>query len=62
MVIFNVVATLPYSTLIFNSLTIGVGHKCAATFPTTTSLHVNHGLHILTSTKFKHVTSTYYHG
>ena len=49
----NVDTTLPCcSTLIMNSLTIGVRHECAATFRTATSLH---------NTKFKHVTSMYYH-
>ena len=57
---FSVVTTLPFSTLIFNSLTIKVRHKCATTFPTTTSLII-YFFHILTNTRFKHVTSTYYH-
>ena len=35
--------------------------ECATTFPTATSHHVKHGFHILTNTKFKHVTSTFYH-
>jgi hypothetical protein len=33
LIIFNVVSTLPYSTLIFNSLTISDRHKCATTSP-----------------------------
>ena len=58
----SVVYTLPCSTRISNSLTISVRHKCVATFPTATSLIVSFFFHILTITKFKHVTSTYYHG
>jgi hypothetical protein len=60
---FSVVTTLPYSTLIFDSLTIlmSVRHKCAATFPTATFRIISFFAHILTNTKFKYVTSTYYH-
>jgi hypothetical protein len=49
----------PYQHTNFQSL--GVGHECVATFPTSTSLFVEHGFHILANTKFKHITSTYYH-
>ena len=61
--IFSVVTTLSCSTLIFNSLIISVRHKCATTFPTTMSLLLSLLIffHILTNTKFVHVTSTYYH-
>ena len=46
---FNIVTTLPCSTLIFNSLTISVGPNCAATFAIATSLVAKHGFHILTN-------------
>ena len=36
LITFNVVTTLTCSTLIFNSLTISVRHKCVAIFPTAT--------------------------
>ena len=45
LIIFNVVTALPCSTLIFNSLTVSVRHKCVVAFPTATSLHVKHGIH-----------------
>ena len=54
------VTTLPCSTLIFNSSTFSVEHKCAGTFPVATSLHVKHEFRMLTNTEFKHVTSTYF--
>ena len=60
--IFSVVITLSFATLIVNSLIISVRHKCAATFPTATSFLLLSLLvfsHILTNTKFVHVTSTY---
>ena len=44
-IIFNVVTTLPCSMLIFNSLTISVGHKCTVTFLYPPPLHVTHGFH-----------------
>ena len=62
--IFSVVTTLSYSTLLFNSLIISVRHKCATTFPTATSfllLSLLGFFHILTNTEFVHVTFTYYH-
>ena len=43
---------------------ISVSHKCVATFPTATSfllLSLLIFVHILTNTKFVHVTSTYDH-
>jgi hypothetical protein len=59
---FSVVTTLPCSTLIYNSLTISVGHKCVVTFPTVTSLIMSFFVfHIFTNIKFVHVTSPYYH-
>ena len=64
LIIFSVVTTLSCSTLIFNSLIISVRHKCAATFLTATSfllLLLLIFFHILTNTKFVHVTPTYYH-
>ena len=61
LIICNVVTILLCSTLIFNFLTINVRYKCVATFPVATSLSMMHGFHILTNTKFKLVTSTYYH-
>ena len=63
--IFSVVTTLSCATLISNSLVISVRHKCAVTFPSTTSFLLLSLLvflvHILTNTKFVHVTSTHYH-
>ena len=50
----------PCSTPNFNSSIMSARHKCAATFPTATSLHVKHGCHTLTNIELKHVTSTYY--
>ena len=44
-IIFDVVTTLPYSILIFNSLTIGVRYECVFTFPTAISLPMKHGFH-----------------
>ena len=64
MIIFSVVTTLSCSKLIFHSLMIRVRYKCAATFSTATSFLLISLLiffHILTNTKFVHVTFTYYH-
>ena len=61
LIIFNVVTTLPFSTLIFNSLTINV-RICAKRYVGIflSSLFCWFFFHILTNTKFKYVTSTYY--
>ena len=55
--IFGVVTALPYSTLIFNSLTINVRHNVLLPSLLPPPL-LYHFFHILTITKFKHVTST----
>ena len=63
-IIFSVLTTLPCLLPIFNSLTISMRYKHVTTFPTATSLIIYIYIYIfdiLTNTKFKHVTSTYYH-
>ena len=57
MIIFNVVATLPCSTLIFSFWTINVGRYARILL---LSL-LFYFFHFLNDTKFEHVTSTYYH-
>ena len=59
MIIFDVVTTEPCSTLIFNSLKISVRRLLEDMLDF--SFYLVIFFHILTNTKLKHVTSTYYH-
>ena len=61
LILFNVVNTLPCSTLIFNVLTISVRRYARRYVGILFFIIDIFFPHILTNTQFKHVTSIYYH-